>query len=119
MRTSDPDIALYDAACNLLDAAQTLHRMAERADSVSAIAPTLGCLQAAVHALECTYATLRTQARAIAHPAARDVRHSLDDTAAVLRLADRAAESARAAAAHVAQHGEAPGGRAPDRRMGA
>ena len=102
VRSADPDIELYDAACSLLEAAQELRALAERTRSAAAIAPTLGCLQATVRELGQTYATLRRRARAATHPAATGVRHSLDDTAAVLRLADRAAEAARAAAAAAA-----------------
>jgi hypothetical protein len=36
--------ALYDSACELLDAAQRLRRAAQRPGSEEALAPTLGCL---------------------------------------------------------------------------
>ena len=39
--------ALYDNACDLLDAAQRLRRAAQRAGSEEALAPMLGCLSEA------------------------------------------------------------------------
>ncbi len=43
--------ALYDGACELLDAAQRLRRAAQRAGSEEALAPTLGCLSEALKEL--------------------------------------------------------------------
>jgi hypothetical protein len=98
----DPDVRLYDAACQLLVAAQLLRETAEEAGDATAIAPTLGCLQAALEELELGVATLPAQLRA----EGRRLRGALDDLAAMLRLARRAADTTRAAAA------EAPESRA-------
>jgi hypothetical protein len=98
----DADLQLYDAACQVLVAAQSLRETADKRRGEAAIAPTLGCLQATLDELEVAVGALSRRTR-IGDPALRHrVRSALDDVMATLRLAGRAAEAARAAAAEAA-----------------
>src|SRR4051794_26994994 len=98
----DADLRLYDAACQVLQAAQSLRETADERRVEATIAPTLGCLQASLHELEVAVGALRRRAHAGDPASAHGVRSALDDLVATLRLADRAAEDARAASAEAA-----------------
>jgi hypothetical protein len=103
----DPDVRLYDAACELLASAQELRATAEQVDA-AALAPALGCLQAGLAELELAVGALRAQpGTADRHPARR-LRAALDDLEAMVRLAGRAADAARAAAAQATPCRSAP-----------
>ena len=95
----DADVRLYDAACRLLEAAQELRATAGEAGPATAIAPTLGCLQAGLEELERAVAALGAAPRAGDAGSAHRLRAALDDLAVTVRLAGRAAGAARAAAA--------------------
>ena len=98
----DADVRLYDAACDLLAAAQALRATAGQADSATAIAPTLGCLEAGLQELELAVGTLRATPPSGHARCVRRLRAALDDLAVMVRLAGRAADAARAAAAEAA-----------------
>jgi hypothetical protein len=95
----DTDLELYDAACRLLEAAQELRAIAGQAGPATAIAPTLGCLEAGLEELEQAVGALRTRPRPGDAGSVHRLRAALDDLAVVVRLARRAAGTARAAAA--------------------
>lgn len=84
----DPDNELYDAACDLLAAAQRLNRASRGPDLERALPATFGCLAATLGALCAASSAL--QAHAGATPQAE-----LDELVAALRQADRAADAAR------------------------
>lgn len=88
----DPANELYDSACGLLAAAQQLRRVASRGGADEALAPTLGCLHAALHEL----------AGACHELPAPSCAPALDELAEALLRADHASETARAAAAAIA-----------------
>lgn len=88
---NEPDNELYDAACDLLGAAQRLTRAARGGDVERAVPATLGCLEATLSALDVAWATLETAARCRGADVAALRR--------ALREAERAADAARAAAA--------------------
>ena len=95
----DTDLELYDATCRLLEAAQELRAIAGQADPATAIAPTLGCLQAGLEEMELAVGTLREAWRTRHARPVQRLRGALYDFAVALGLAARAADAARAAAA--------------------
>lgn len=97
----DADLQLYDAACQLLVAARSLHESAADPDSAAVIAPTLGCLQAGLQEVELAVTALGAHLWADDPASAQRLRGALDQAVAVLRLSRRAFDAARAAAAEV------------------
>jgi hypothetical protein len=88
----DPDGELYDAACEVLGAAQRLSRAAAGERVAPAVPATLGCIAASLGALTVGCASLGRDAG----PSQRRV---LDELIHALRRAQRACEAARASAA--------------------
>lgn len=85
-----PVNALYDACCELLDAAQALERSAGVPGSGPGTAAALGCLEASLDALSRSVLAMGGE---LAH-------EDLDGLAATLGRAARAADAARARTAH-------------------
>ena len=88
----DSDNALYDAACDLLAAAQRVDRAVQRDDVEPAIPATLGCLHS-------TLVTLTSACAALSNndPPGRNA--ALEDLVLVLRRAAAACDAARASSA--------------------
>jgi hypothetical protein len=87
----DPDNELYDAACELLVAAQRLNRAAAAARVDPAVPATLGSIAASLGALTVACAALDRQAG----PAQR---RAIDELVHALRDAQSACDAARASA---------------------
>lgn len=83
----DPANSAYDAACNLLEAAQQLRREMARPGANTSLAPTLGCVEATLHEL----ALMRPAARS----SAPTTSEALADLADSLLDAQRSCGTAR------------------------
>jgi hypothetical protein len=88
----EPDNELYDAACDVLLAAQRLSRAAAVERVEPAVPATLGCIAAGLGALTVSCAALGRHAT----PAQRA---TFDELVHALRRAHRASEAARSSAA--------------------
>jgi hypothetical protein len=73
--------ALYDGACELLTAAQAMRAAAEREGSTTAIAATLGCLDASLSELTSVVTAMRRQALRDLAPRAFDTGKSAEGVA--------------------------------------
>lgn len=91
----DPDNGLYDAACDLVAAAQRVDRAVQRDGAEAAIPATLGCLHSTLMALTSACAALSSQMRPADDP--------LEDLVFVLRHAAIACDAARARTAELGQ----------------
>jgi hypothetical protein len=89
MTMHDPANDFYDAACELLAAAQDLRDRARRSGAEAALAPALGCLQATLTELAAGVDGLAGR------PETAPVRSALDHLAEELRAAEHAADVAR------------------------
>jgi hypothetical protein len=85
----DPDNGLFDAACDLLRAAQRLDGAVRRDGVEAAIPATLGCLHATLVALTSACAALSSN-----DPPGRN--DALEDLVFILRRAAAACDAARA-----------------------
>jgi hypothetical protein len=92
----DPDNGLYDAACDLVAAAQRVDRAVPRDGVDPAIPATLGCLHSTLVALTSACAALSSN-----DPPGRN--EALEDLVFVLRRAAAACEAARARNAELGQ----------------
>jgi hypothetical protein len=92
----DPDNAVYDAACDLLGAAQRLDEAVRRDGLEPAIPATLGCLHSALVVLTSACAALSGNDA----PGRND---ALEDLVFVLRRAAAACDAARARVAELGQ----------------
>ena len=88
----DPDNKLYDAACEVLAAAQRLSRAAAAERVEPAVPATLGCIATSLGALTVGCATLGRDAGPLQHRAFDELVHAL-------RRAQSACEATRASAA--------------------
>ena len=88
----DPDNELYDAACELLVAAQRLCRAAAAERVEPAVPATLGCIATSLGALTVGCATLGRDAGPLQHRAFDELVHAL-------RRAQSACEATRASVA--------------------
>jgi hypothetical protein len=88
----DPDNELYDAACEVLAAAQRLSRAAAAERVEPAVPATLGCIAASLGALTVGCA-------AVGRDAGPSQRRAFDELVHALRRAQSACEAARASAA--------------------
>jgi hypothetical protein len=102
----DPANALYDGACDLLQAAQQFREAFDRPGSEAVLAPTLGCLEATLHELARALGLMRTdRLRFDGAPV----------TAAVIDLVDVLLEAER----YCGAAREAAAGQPPSRRVAA
>jgi hypothetical protein len=88
----DPESTLFDAGCDLLDAARRLVDAAGAADVARAVPATLGCIEASLADLSEACSKLRA---ADGDSAERDA--TLDELSRALRQAQLAGAAARAA----------------------
>lgn len=85
----DPENELYDAACEVLVAAQRLSRAAAAERVGPAVPATLGCIAASLGALT-------VAAAALSRSAGPSQRRATDELVHALRRAQRACDAARA-----------------------
>ena len=103
---TDPVNALYDEACNLLDASRRLREALERPGAEVAFAPTLGCMQATLGELEHVHRMLRDQLTLSACTRGADpdpAAAALREVVGALHIAQRSCDVARLRASRLRQ----------------
>ena len=102
---SDPSAQLYDSACDVLGAAQTLSAAARRHDFDEAIPATLGCLGESLAELARSSSALTEEVRrthTLSNRRATACMQALDELTRSLEFAREACETARRKAASAA-----------------
>ncbi|MEA2180404.1 MAG: hypothetical protein QOF29_3458 [bacterium] len=88
----DPDNQLYDAACELLAAAQRLTRASHRRGVEPAVPATIGCIESALDALAVACAGLQSDVTGVQ-------RDAFAELVSALRRAAQASAAARSSSA--------------------
>ena len=104
------DTELYDRACDLVEAAMAIRRVAADRDAQRAAPALLGFLESALHELGCAIDSLDQAAGEVAEP--QEVARRMHRGLANLRLAFADAELASAAARGLTERAAAAAGRA-------